>query len=127
MARMELDKIIEKIGEVRNQMVRQNAIENPVVLSELMMMLAQLCHLLGDNLADSVLAAKQLKAQKLQEFRKEGNGKQGEIMTRFDSDVIKAEGEASKLELAVKSTNNLISASQSHIKVKLAEASQSGL
>lgn len=124
---MNLQKIIEKIAAIRNQMVQRNAVENPVVLSELMVTLAQLNHLLGDQLADAMLNYRQLKAQKYHEFRKENSANQAEIMTRFDPDCLQAEGEANKIELAVKSTNNLISVCQSHLKIKMAQLSQSGL
>lgn len=124
---MDLGEVIQAIGRVRNEMVKQNAIDNPVVLSELMMKLAQLCHLVADSLADSILTARQLRAQKFYEFKKEVSANQAEILTRFDPEIIQAEADANKLELAVKSTNNLISVCQSHLRVKLNELSQTGL
>jgi hypothetical protein len=126
---MDLSQVITKIAEIRNEMILQNAIANPVVMSELMVKLAQLSHLLGDNLAEAILKAKQTKAIKYQELIKDPkiSRNQAEIMLKYDFESIELESQASKLELAVKSTNSLISACQSHIKVKLAQSGQSPL
>lgn len=122
---MELLTILKGISDKRNEMVKRNAKDNPAVMNDIMLELAQLYHFLGEAMADKWLEFRQFKAQKFHAYRNEGKSSSAaETEVSMDQEVLVKEADYRRLSNIDKRTSLLISACQTHLRHKAEEARQ---
>lgn len=125
---MKSEAIVSAIQQIRDSMVKSNAINNPYLLSERMVELAQLNHMLAEYVADTRLTAKTTLADRWDDYKSTGLSSSAALAkAKSHPDVLRAEKQADIIDNTVKQTDRLISACQSHVKVKMSELAQQNL
>lgn len=120
---METADIIKQIEKFQAQLLVNTGngveINNPTVVSEVIVKIRILLVQLVDHVADAELSFKQTRAAKYDELIKKGEKRTpAEAMIKMDLDLIKMESDADRINKYMKYVDSLVSAVQSLLKVQ---------